>query len=63
MSRSGLLTYACDDFVLRVYDVSSRRVDSNNIAEPRRVRVFRGHTGRITDMCTTPVHQMIVQQY
>lgn len=60
MSRSGLLTCACDDFVLRVYDVSSRRVDSNNIAEPRRVRVFRGHTGRITDMCTTPDDRWLI---
>ena len=26
----------------------------HSVVEPRRVRIFRGHTGRITDMCMTP---------
>ena len=61
LSGSGLLTCACDDFLLRVYDVSSRRaLGTNNIAEPRRVRLFRGHTGRITDMCTTPDDRWLI---
>ena len=54
LSSNGLLTCACDDFVLRVYDVSSKTLDTNIIVEPRRVRIFRGHTGRITEMCMTP---------
>ena len=38
---NSLLAVCCDDLKLRVYDVSSRRL----------VRVFQGHTNRITDVC------------
>ena len=38
---NSLLAVCCDDLKVRVYDVSSRRL----------VRVFQGHTNRITDVC------------
>ena len=37
---SGLVAAACDDLSVRVYDVLGKK----------RVRVFKGHTNRITDM-------------
>ncbi len=37
---TGLLAAACDDLVIRMYDVEARRL----------VRRFRGHTDRISDL-------------
>ncbi len=38
--RSSLLAVALDDFEIHVVDIDMRRI----------VRIFRGHTNRITDM-------------
>ena len=40
--------------------MSSRKVDATTLSEPRRVRIFRGHTGRITDMCLTPDDRWLI---
>jgi U3 small nucleolar RNA-associated protein 21 len=45
LSRSsGLAALSCDDFSVRVIDVSTRR----------QVRCFSGHVNRITDICFSP---------
>jgi len=41
---NSLLAATADDLKLRLYDLSSRRL----------VRVFEGHTNRITDVCLSP---------
>jgi len=38
--RSSLLAVSLDDFEIQVVDIDMRRI----------VRIFRGHTNRITDM-------------
>lgn len=47
---SGLVAVACDDFVIRVLDIATRR----------QVRTFTGHTNRITDMCYSPDGRWLV---
>jgi U3 small nucleolar RNA-associated protein 21 len=48
--ESGLAAVACDDFTVRVLDISTRR----------QVRTFSGHTNRITDMCFSPDGRWLV---
>jgi len=51
LSRSsGLAALACDDFSVRVLDVSTRR----------QVRCFSGHVNRITDICFSPEGRWLV---
>jgi U3 small nucleolar RNA-associated protein 21 len=51
LSRSsGLGAIACDDFSVRVVDVSTRR----------QVRSFSGHSNRISDMCFSPDGRWLV---
>ncbi|KAJ3144386.1 WD repeat-containing protein 36, partial [Geranomyces michiganensis] len=48
--ESGLLAVVCDDFVLRVIDISTHKI----------VREFAGHRSQITDSCFTPDGRMII---
>ncbi|KAJ3134339.1 WD repeat-containing protein 36 [Geranomyces variabilis] len=48
--ESGLLAVVCDDFVLRVVDISTQKI----------VREFVGHRSQITDSCFTPDGRMII---
>ncbi|ETV90828.1 hypothetical protein, variant [Aphanomyces invadans] len=48
--ESGLLVVACDDFVLRVVDITTRKI----------VRHLRGHAHQVTDVCFSPDARWLV---
>lgn len=48
-----MLAVACDDFLIRVVDIDTRRI----------VRIFSGHTNRITDLALSGDSHWLVTSY